>query len=267
MASVNLCDITSFINNEYSMIDFGNEFANVYKQKIQRLYVGSYFCERYFITSLSSTFKEIERWCKDNNVHITLVFPPASETLFDEMIKCGEKLCKSEIIDEITVNDYGTLLSIKDFGKRINIGRLFDKDSRDKRHPNIFEKCKTISHIDESKFAGFDINLYEYDNTNASSKIEIPNIAIHTPLMYVSMSKICRFAGIGQPENKKFRPNSPCNEECSHIMLFPTSLEDGKGEQIYCIGKGIYFKNESVNTSAERLIIFPAEMIPLGGAW
>ena len=123
------------------------EEKNIKKQEnngrnIKRVYLGSYFCSNYFMNLDLNLLERIVTECIYNDIDITLVIPIITEKNFKAMKEKIEKLFKfaGDSIDEITVNDYGTLECMhQQYPIALNLGRLFAKDYRDPRYQDSFE--------------------------------------------------------------------------------------------------------------------------------
>lgn len=274
MFCLNLCEIFTdeWIKNDY--------LGKVYKHfcqvhgLIKRIYVGSSFCSQYFIKFRG--YKKLLEFCRNQHIAVTLVLPVFSEKNIDsgkqkvsEIISyaCG-------IVDEITVNDLGTLWWIhSNYNIRINIGRLFSKDPRDCRIPeycNLGIQPFFLTNIGDAYWGNFDISSVELDPTNRVIDIYSINdmnieIGLHMPYCYMTTGNICKFASIHRSIEQKFRPNLSCSLECMHI----SDTYSGHINQTDCdpilfrFGRTLYYKvNDLIELSTEkstRIIYFPID--------
>lgn len=246
-----------FTSSNLSIDKFILDIENQKKEKLSRIYIGSYFCSQYFL--LSSGITQIVEFCEKNRIEMTLVIPVFSEKdLSTAKHKIAYFLNNYKLMTEVTVNDYGMLNHIqKNFDKKINLGRLFFKDPRDIRIKDYFIKKLSPSYFTFTE-SGININLVELDNTQFEPfdckdfSFEF-KIGVHTPWCFMSTGNICKHASIHRSIEKKFRPNCVCRLECE-----ATYEEYNKKD--FCIihfGRTIYYYNALDNEQNYRLIYFP----------
>ena len=147
MECLNLCEILPIVydlDHTYQKgIKKSCELAGY--QDVKRIYIGSYFCGRYFLSLNLDMLQRLSEWCEENKMQVTLVIPIFSQSLLHS---AKEKVAIilglfGEHIDEITINDYGMLSYIAEtYPKSIQIGRLMNKDCRDPRHPSYFKQIR-----------------------------------------------------------------------------------------------------------------------------
>ncbi|MBQ3665158.1 MAG: hypothetical protein II919_03540 [Lachnospiraceae bacterium] len=258
---LNLCEI-----EEYSAIY--PVISNV-KEKIifDRIYVGSYFCDELFLNTNYHHLKTLLDKIS-NSYKVTLVIP----IFCQKNLKKGKELLirlietYHHMIDEITVNDYGILRWLSCFNSnhseqpytaymkniKINMGRLFFKDYRDPRYEKYFErnwKPKSFTEYLETSIQEYQINEIEIDVTHMLIDLsEVPDciIGIHTPYTYMTTGKICEFASMFQPVQKKLRPNIDCSKECLKSVI---EYEVDQERKWFRIGRTIYFENNCIKIS------------------
>lgn len=240
----------------------------------KRIYFGSYFCGQYFCHLPEGQIHKLLDYSRKNQIKLTLTVP----ILTEKYLKQGKRRIKQlsevfgELIDEVTVNDYGMLDTIyNDYVQekpqvKLNLGRLLMKDYRDPRYTEYFNmplKPRSFTDYLNELIKKYKINLIEFDPTHAvidfSEKPEGIDIALHQPYCYETVGQICQMAGIDKPVEEKFRPNEPCKQQCQehHIHYF---IEEGFTWLKY--GKAVYFKNEQCKAKGLdkiRLIYSPLE--------
>ena len=92
-------------------------------KKIERIYLGSYFCERFFLKFRG--YQELIKYCKEKKICATLVVPVFSQ---NTLCKGKQRIyeiceCLESLIDEVTVNDLGMLYHIETLNKyKVNLG-------------------------------------------------------------------------------------------------------------------------------------------------
>lgn len=273
MFCINLCDIFSMnAREEYIEMSIA-KIENMTKKKIKRIYLGSYFCDRFFLNFKG--YHDLLQYCKVKKIHATLVVPVFSQNTLCKGKKRISEICEclEGVIDEVTVNDLGMLCHIKNLNKyRVNLGRLFFKNPRDCRVPEYTDSIISpgfLSKLNQEIWKKQLINCIELDPTNRILDVsEIKSldveIALHSPFCYMTTGKICKFASIHKDIDKKFRPNVNCQMECMSISdtytghVVPTNCDP----IIYRIGRTLLFENnesEIVGKNLERLIYFPVK--------
>lgn len=108
----------------------------------ERIYLGSYFCCRFLLHYDENKWHPYISKCTELGIKITLVVPIVIQRYVTPMRELISKLLHQGeyCIDEITVNDYGTLNWVKDTSNlSVNLGRLFFKEYRDPRFHEYFE--------------------------------------------------------------------------------------------------------------------------------
>lgn len=271
MICLNMCELMT--NSSETIFSQWSDFLTMLPEKsdLKRIYIGSSFCSQYFLRMNPS--KVFESLCKMNSYSITLVIPVFSQKDLNHGKEKIQQLLSrfNELVDEITVNDYGMLYHIRSsYDKKINLGRLFFKDQRDCRVPSYSKSEHSPSLLSIDNFGlSFDLHGIELDPTNEVLNLhqiaeDSLTVSVHTPYCYMTTGNICKFASIHQPIENKFRPNTICSMECSHITerYFDTNRPD-RGSLIR-IGRTLYFLQPSIKTigrDVDRYIYFPAKEI------
>lgn len=252
------------------MEDWNVSMKDLEKKKIKRFYLGSYFCSNYFLNLDLNLFERIVTESIYNRCDITLVIPIITEKNFESMKEKLDKLFRfaGDCIDEITVNDYGTMAYLsRQYPLPLNMGRLFTKDYRDPRYKDSYDMiCKPKIFTTEffKIIQCFSIKGIEFDPTNRCIDLSevYPGLsyAVHTPYCYVTTGQICEYGSISNKLEKKFYPNADCHRECMKVM---TTYELQDGQEWYRVGKAVYFKNrtcEVIGIEKVRRIVWCAEL-------
>ena len=261
MKCINLCEIY-----DEGIIDI-DSIMYKYLDSYHRIYIGSYFCSRYFIY-MKRFMNKLFYYAKHNNMKLTLVIPVFSEKDINISKKVISEIISSseEIIDEVTVNDLGMLFYIKEkFNIKINLGKLFFKEPRDLRVPEYYytevvkpEIAKIICDREIKEHISL-IELDEVCNKICTDNIDDFNIGIHIPFCYMSTGNICKFASINKNIDLKFRPNDSCKQECLSVYEHYCEYYNESKIDIYRLGRAIYsFTRERCELSnVSREIYFP----------
>ena len=274
MFCLNICEIftSDWIEKEYLEIIY-KRFCQVHGI-IKRIYIGSSFCSQYFMKF--SGYEKLLDFCRNEHISVTLVLPVFSQKNIDNgKQKVNEIIrCSCGTVDEITVNDLGALWWVhSNYDIQTNLGRLFNKDSRDCRVPEYGKlgiQPFFLTNIGEDYWSNFNISGVELDPTNriidisGIDDIDI-EIGLHMPYCYTTTGNICKFASIHRNIDQKFRPNLPCFMECMHI----TDTYSGHINQTDCdpalfrFGRALYYKvndlTEIKTKKTTRIIFFPID--------
>lgn len=273
MFCLNFCELVPPNSN---LVDvFNDAISNLCNPNITdqpaRLYFGSSFCQNYFMSI--DYWRLAESFCKENVLPITLTVPIFSEKMLDDgKHRINSILQQNSQIDEITINDLGMFLFVsQNFPeKKINLGRLFFKHSRDIRVDRFFyDNYEPEYIIDE--YSDFDVFGIELDPTHKHLNLNCLknkkyNVGMHFPFCYMSTGNICKYASINLDVKHKFRPNMPCSVNCMHIAEHHYS-EDNKDKSVYRFGRTLYFLNRDIDSLdlCDRIIYFPIYELNLHG--
>lgn len=302
MREVNCLNLTDIIQNLYTtesdpivgfdtIIKKCNETAGF--ERCERIYIGSYFCGQYFLNLPPKVIEDVAVFCGSENVKLTLVIPMFTEKNLDKGKDKIDDIVNAlkEIIDEVTVNDYGMLEYMsKQYKLKCNIGRLFMKDYRDLRYPEYFNATlhpKIFTSYFNKLVEAYDINGIEFDPTHKTVNLETcppgktasletcppgetvsletcPQnlvVGIHRPYCYMTVGQICEFASIHKEIEKKFRPNEVCQGECNS-NVFRYKFNDG--HEWLRVGRAVYFENRACEVQgidSIRNIYFPVDLV------
>lgn len=271
---LNFCELLPYLKAKYKN---ASEF---YREALQlagytsceRIYIGSSFCGKYFLAQTKAQIEEIVELCKNENLKITLELPTFSEGDLENGKRKIKEILESanSILDEITVNDFGMLTYLKNenCAKSINLGRLFMKDYRDPRYEEYFKQVltpKIFTNYFKKIVKEYEIKCFEFDVTHQIVDYQEANglveVAIHVPYCYQTVGRICEYASIHKPLEKKFRANMPCDISCAENRV-TYHVEDGNIDYVR-YGRTVYFKHpgyEIRGIDKYRTIYFPIEL-------
>lgn len=271
---LNFCGILEhLIRKEPDMERMIKSLCDKYtKEQVRRIYIGSSFCSHYVLRMQLNHLLELKKVCIQNEIPMTLVLPIFSEELLEPgKHKIAMILSQLEqVVDEVTVNDYGMLAYIhQTYKKNMNLGRLFMKDYRDPRYEEYFSQTlfpKIFTSYFYQLILEYQIRGLEFDKTHES--IQFPReerwegltIAMHTPYCYMTTGQICEYGSIGKELSHKFRPGRDCKGECSsHLIHY--NLGD---ERTWLrVGRTIFFSNPEckiIGLDTMRELYFPVSM-------
>ena len=265
MFCLNLCEVLSgaLLNNDkLNQVIRKVVKDNQISEPLERIYAGSSFCSQYFLHL--ACWDKLLDCCRENGWKLTLTLPifsqkdlqPAKERI-QEILEKGR-----DVADEVTVNDLGMLKYISEtYEIRVNLGRLFFKDSRDirVRHYQEGEISPNLLSSRSYFIEGNDkIKGIELDPTNRYidlSKCELEGIdlGVHSPFCYMTTGNICKFASIHTKPEEKFRPNAKCHMECAGIYEHYKANFEGKNADLIRFGRTVYFYNNGSRIAGKRI--------------
>lgn len=268
---INLCELISSVFREDSTFvrpyEEIKEMANF--DRCERIYFGSSFCGQQFLHISDKVLSSFFEFCRNEKIKVTMVIPTFSQGDLAAGKKKVEKLLivNGDLIDEVTVNDYGMLHYVKKFDSvKKNLGRLFMKDYRDPRYEEYFRmewKPKIFTEYLSNLIKEYDVTGLEFDPThNKVDYTDCPEgveIGVHLPYCYVTVGRICEYASIPEQIEKKYRPNHPCVMECKENIVKYHTEDDREWIRF---GRTIYFDNESFQVTGKdvfRVIYFPLD--------
>jgi len=265
MFCLNLCDI--LLCDKLLDIGLKDFIENIFKnnkQTAERIYIGSNFCSQYFLSS--KYWNTLFEYLQDKDFHLTLVLPIFSEKdLQKGKDKLDFVLKQLPKIDEITVNDYGMLDYIQNnYNFKVNLGRLFFKDTRDIRVFHLFKNSCTPALL-STDLEKLNINSVELDLTHQTLDLSMyKNVnyifSIHYPLCYATVGNICKYASINYDIEHKFRPNLPCAQDCFGVYQTFGGNNSAFDYKYYLLGRTVYFENnhfKGVKGRVDRKIYYP----------
>jgi hypothetical protein len=237
--ALNLCGLPSFIYSESDVEAYIKYLSRISATHCNnapsRVYIGSEFCE-----NMPLNYENMERVytvCKNLGYSITLCLPPLRQSQFEKVTNEVQRLvCRITTIDEISVNDCGTLLHLQNQnykGVSIVAGRLFDKTIREARiNPfQITEIEKNIEMIES--FYLSDVLHSPFFKSASVSRLETDTLpggvlrlsqdlkfdySIFYPRIYLSRSNYCEFASFEDIASEKFRLRSQCKFTCAEYI-------------------------------------------------
>ena len=260
----------------------------------ERIYIGSYFCENYFLGLFDTFFESVRLLCQRYDMRATLVLPIFGQAFLERAAHRAPEVLIGfrDVIDEIVVNDVASFADAsrwlaghcdrlfpigvtdepahpwpdRERQPRLGLGRLFSKELRDARYAEMFERTSKPAYSAEATaclhmqndFAPDMRPLVEIDPTSAivdvSELAARAEIAIHLPLCYATTGRNCGPASIDEPEFEKFRLGQGCSRHC--LRMVQGYLTD-EGARYIKHGRTYYFENPAcqlVGTDSWRLV-------------
>ena len=252
----------------------------------RRFYVGSYFCEKYFVKSIRFFLHFAAEFLMNHDMRVTLVVPIAPGRMLDA-VKDSLYRAVNEfpgLIDEVVVNDYGMLNTLQDLCAQVDgqleqrgqteaetgsgiqpgtirriAGRLFFRNYRDPRYGwgkdvagRIFFPESLNGLID-----AVDLDLVSEEMDFCAIPEEI-GVHIHYPYVYATLSHSCEFASARLEDRMKFRTMLPCGNAC---MSGWYRTKAGDTEYLH-FTKAVYVKgpeNVTYSRKPDRFVYWPVD--------
>lgn len=207
------------------------------------VYLGAYFCDRYFVTTSPALWKSCFENAQKQRKKVALVIPTASQNNLALLKERTRTIINryNVVIQELVVNDYGMLEWVQEQFPEIPVwlGRTMNKELRDIRysyttcHTKIYEQLEA-GYIQCSSVLGVEVDQTVTDEIRIQEGKH--RIAVHCAWIYHSMCRICEFASIDAPLDKKFRLFQPCKRECIHNSI----SYDNYGFHFVKYGRAVY---------------------------
>lgn len=249
--ALNLCDILGRLDGNINL--WINKLINTFTiNDFSRIYMGSYYCDHYFLYTNKDKYKNIINYARDNKLKITLVIPPLFESNLEKGIACAYDLLHEGdgLIDEVTINDWGMIDYFPNhFCIKLNMGRLLQKDNRDPRYKDFFSeqhihRCFSNYYkklLDENNISGIELDCTHSSIIIPKTLLDI-RVSVHGPWTYMSMGSICIYSSMGKKISDKFRFADKCSCECNKAVV---QMECEGNINLYRFGRSIQFNNNN----------------------
>lgn len=267
--ALNLSDIaiTLFEQNNFEKT---LHFLKAEKKNIDEVYIGSYFCEKYFLHIGNDILDVIRAFCESDGIKVSLVVPMSSEKDLRAVKERMDGILGlfSSHVSSIVVNDFGMLTYVSEtYDIPVCLGRLLFKQSRDSRYDVFrdqippYEVCSRQFH---ELIRDFPVKAIELDDVRADTVLLNRygyEVHVHSPLVYMSTGMVCEYASAGIADAKKFRPNQACAHQCSKYC---TGYVGANKNLFYKIGRAVYYPGDPNAACADGVakeIYFPFESV------
>ena len=229
---------------------------------VERVCVGSYFCDRLFLSLGDDVFEALASFCSTWSMRATLVVPIFPQRTWMQGARRVAELLENDALpfDEMTVNDYATAERLAPLcrarGLAMNWGRLFAKALRDPRHADFAAEPRSCE-IDAEAVADlrerYPLGLVELDPFAPAidcSPLAGAPFALHLPHCFATTGHICEAASTARPASESFRADAACGHECTRS--FTLSLDEPSGSWFVKHGRTVYFENPGCTTTGAR---------------
>ncbi len=289
----NMCDVADYCEPSFDASALCDHvLAQTGFSRIDRVYVGSYFCDRLFLALSDAALSGIARVCRERAMHATLVLPIFSQAALSRGVDRADAILAGHrgLFDEVVVNDIGmarhAARRYERFGVGCGFGRLLSRDARDPRYWATTEgmrPCGMDAGAVRDLCPNAPIASVELDPfaplIDASPLAGLP-VALHLPHCFMSTGHICEAASVGKPVSRRYRPDAACARECMEAYTLTESAGwETMPETCFAkMGRTVYFENPSCIVAggrASRIIWSPSDfrcgLVPAGateeGAW
>ena len=257
---INLCEAVGYAGEDWRMLKqiIDDTGAKAGIAKFDRVYVGSYVCENFFLGLTDSFHEAIGELCWRYDMTATLVVPIFGQAFLERGEKRLDDLMEryGQVYDELVVNDVATYFhASRLYDIRIGLGRLMSKQQRDARVRDLMKRTEIPALSSEQKECLQDTRaskmtpLVEFDPVCAALdaaqlKEEEPDLelALHAPLCLATTGRNCGPASATDPEDKKFRLGEGCTHHCLRMIQ---GCKTKEGVDYVKHGRAYYFTNTS----------------------
>jgi hypothetical protein len=224
-----------------------------------RVYIGAEFCDRLLLNANFNILTPFIKELKSKGFFVTLIMPHSTQSLFKSNYEILKRMLDKgkDVIDEISVNDFGLLNYINNdlqgMNLRFNAGRLLDKSLRESRmdiysvddirkNKNMISKLPILTNEYDRIYNKFNISYVETDipNQKVFSIIDNANykLALHFPRTFLSKAYYCEFSSIGKSAINKFILDGVCENQCNnqYKIFYEDSIK------LYKVGNAIFSK-------------------------
>ena len=268
---INLCEAVGCSGEDWRAIAsiVNATCARAGIEEFERIYVGSYVCENFFLGLPDSFHEAVGEFCWRYDKKATLVVPIFGQAFLDRGEKRLDSLMErfGAFYDELVVNDVAMYFHASQrYDIRIGLGRLMSKQQRDARVRDLMKRAETPSLSSEQRECVQDarangmVPMAEFDPVCAALdmmglKEAEPDLepALHAPLCLATTGRNCGPACATEPDDKKFRLGEGCTHHCLRMVQGCRTKE---GVDYVKHGRAYYFTNTSceVQDSDWRLV-------------
>ncbi len=256
---LNLCDIGFRLKDRMPARELICEMGG-----IDRVYIGSYFCEQYFLKTSLPVLEWCAAYCRSQGIRMACVVPIPSQRYLDSCKKHLELLKEQypDLLDMVCVNDPGMLQWAAGRFEKTVLGRLFQKRIRDPRYAETSGNgAFSVSREMRERIGQYRIWGIEIEGIFGSVGKTDRDFCIysHVGLCYMSCMRECLYASLYRELPARFRTDTECGVECSRYRM-KNKIQGG--HEIFRIGKGIYFQTgmgTSAPDGADGVILYPQE--------
>lgn len=197
-----------------------------------RIYFGNEFCQ-HLIPSPSS-LSRIYSAARAKGLAFTLLTPYVTDEGIERLRPLFEFLAGREERTEVVINDWGILRLLRREFPHLTpvLGRLMTKMLRDPLaaayyavHPltpgptlTALRRSNLTVPVYQTFLKRFGIRMVELDNVVQGIDMNFGELgfagALYIPYGFVATGRICLFASLNEPKDKKFTVSTGCSKEC-----------------------------------------------------
>ncbi len=285
--ALNLCDIVggpvpgaTAMAEVFSSL-FDQATLEVGGRRFERIYVGSYYCDRFFTALSDPFFAAVGEFAARKDAALTLVAPIFGQRtlargteLIDRLLQPGTPF------DELVVNDHALAqrmnrrlaeaFSTVVERPRLVRGRLMAKGWRDPRYgapefPVPLPLDARQAAVEDTSWHPVLAECDPYAPLIDASPLDgVLPLALHLPHAMLTTGHICRAASIGLEPSKAFRAGAPCRRQClGGIDVYcGGNLVDGRPVYLTQQGRTVFFENPDcrvMGAPVERVVWTPGD--------
>ncbi|MDO4501723.1 MAG: hypothetical protein Q4D06_00930 [Coriobacteriia bacterium] len=246
----------------------------------RRLYVGSYFCDRLFLTQVPAQAQAAADFADQYGLQLTLVLPICSQHLLEPVKQLTRQLLDAHpAIDELVANDPAMLRFAADLAEaaprplRLATGRLLARSQRDPRYFELEAGPQPFALDDEAAFRLENLTRCRISRVEVDPFAPVVStwrltqtpLALHLPHAVMTTGHICAPASSDLPPERKFRPDGPCQHQCLQRITVHQAAND-RGQDVFLTrqGRTVFFENPACvidGPQPQRIIWTPADFL------
>lgn len=225
-----------------------------------RIYFGSDFCQT--LLPLPSALREACRANAGACAGFTLVTPPVNDAGLERIAALLPFLADApgEGPAEVVVNDWGALRLVGRASGRIKpvLGRLMTRILRD---PRVSAPDPTAEGTMEATAAepqastpygrllrSFGVDHVEIDSGRPGVPVDFDRLgarpSLHLGWACVARGRVCLYAALGQPDERKFTSSTPCRRECRRYRSSLTDAAAPRRAPLVSAGNAVFERHD-----------------------
>ncbi len=222
-----------------------------------RIYLGNEFCEH--LIPSARLLRKVCSAAAETHLSFTLLTPYVTDQGIDRLRRLFSLLAARRSGAEVVANDWGVLQLLRREFPALTpvLGRLLNKMLRDpqatayySRHPLLPKQALSAlrqSNLTIPVYRAFlrrsGIRMVEVDNLIQGLDVDFRRFTfaggLYVPYGFVATGRICLFASLSQPKEKKFTVAQSCSKECQrHYAECMSDDPPFKGQRFVLLHRG-----------------------------
>ena len=273
--ALNVSDLLTTANEELLDQLFSRACQESGAPGFHRLYMGSYFCDRFFLGIAPAFLAAANAFCQKHGLGLTLVVPLCSQGLLNAVkTRVEEAAAQCSELSEITVNDPAMARFATGLPQvAVCAGRLLARSQRDPRYEELDSALQPYA-LDAaavgalSQYAGTPLAWVEADpfapHIGTEALAGAAKLALHLPHSLMTTGHICAAASQGLPVAQRYRADGTCRMQCKNAVTVHEAPMEDRTVYFTRHGRSVYFENPNCEVQGQqpqRIIWTPADFL------